>query len=155
MKHIIEPAMLLALRKGVEKGYWTLEDLDTPSEGFKTATRVDRAVFKLGYEGVQHRNLLREEIQAHPETVQAQPDPRDFVPSAATAAQQLEPDPCPFQSMPFKQPKPKNVKNAHNWKPFIGKFKVIKLKRGEGLTTPMTEEQFINRRVSTTRNEDW
>ena len=57
--------------------------------------------------------------------------------------------------MPFKHPKPKNVKDAHNWKPFIGKFKVIKLKRGEGLTTPMTEEQFINRRVSTTRNEDW
>ena len=88
MKHVIEPAMLLTLRKGIEKGYWTLEDLDTPSWGFKTTTSVDRAVFKLGYEGVQHRNLLRDEIAAHPETVQATPDPRDFVTSKITPTQQ-------------------------------------------------------------------
>ena len=99
------------LRSAVERGLFTLEDLDTPSLGFKrcadtgfnsltpkakSSGETRNRFFPLGCEGVQHRNLLREEIQTHPETVQAQPDPRDFVPSAATAAQQLEPDPCPF-----------------------------------------------------------
>ena len=88
MKHAIDPSMLLALRKGVEKGYWTLEDLDTPSCGFRTTTSVDRAWFKLGYEGVQHRNLLRDEVKPHPETVPA--------PVPPTQAIDLVPDSCPF-----------------------------------------------------------
>ena len=49
------------LRDGIAKGYWTLEALDTPSAGFRNNTAVDRKTFPGGYEGVQHRNLLRDE----------------------------------------------------------------------------------------------
>ena len=47
------------LRKAVENGRFTLEDLDDPAPGFKKNLRPDRTFFKAGYEGVQHRNLLR------------------------------------------------------------------------------------------------
>ena len=64
------PAIQAILRKGIEAGHWTLEDLDTPSYGFREMTRVDRATFKGGYEGVQHRNLLRNDQPiTHPEVV--------------------------------------------------------------------------------------
>ena len=48
------------LLDGVARGYWTLEQLDTPSPGFVTCTAVDREHFPGGYEGVQFRNLLRQ-----------------------------------------------------------------------------------------------
>ncbi len=70
------------LRHGVEKGYWTLEDLDQPSNGFARCTKVDRAAFMGGYEGVQHRNLLRPDpANPHPEAVEASPSPRDLPPT--------------------------------------------------------------------------
>jgi hypothetical protein len=58
------------LREGVEKGYWTLDALDRPSPGFVTCTHVDRETFPGGYEGIQHRNLLKAQGIPHPETVQ-------------------------------------------------------------------------------------
>ena len=76
MKHVVDPGMLRLLRRGVESGLWTLENLDTPSPGFKACTGVDRRTFPSGYEGVQFRNLLRD-IPAV-EAVQAVPDPKDF-----------------------------------------------------------------------------
>jgi len=57
--------------------------------------------------------------------------------------------------MPWKLPKPNNAKDPHNWKRHQGEFTLIKLKPGEGLTTPMTEEQFVSRKVSVKYNEDW
>ena len=51
------------LRDGIAKGYWTLEDLDTPPPG---------SISK------NHRNLLRDEPAA--EQVEAGPSPRDFSP---------------------------------------------------------------------------
>ena len=63
------------LQDGIAKGYWTLEQLDKPSAGWVANTRVDLRSFPDGYQGVQHRNLLRD---YHPEQVQAAPDPRDF-----------------------------------------------------------------------------
>ena len=51
------------LRDGIAKGYWTLEDLDTPPPGSISKT---------------HRNLLRDEPIA--EQVEAGPSPRDFAP---------------------------------------------------------------------------
>ena len=65
------------LRDGIAKGYWTLEQLDKPSAGWIANSRVDRRTFPGGYEGVQHRNLLRD---YHSETVEKGPDPRDFTP---------------------------------------------------------------------------
>ena len=60
------------LRDGIAKGYWTLEDLDTPPPG---------SISK------NHRNLLRDEPAA--EQVEAGPSPRDFAPS-------VTPEPEPF-----------------------------------------------------------
>ena len=76
MKHVVDPGMLRLLRRGVESGLWTLENLDTPSPGFKACTGVDRRTFPSGYEGVQFRNLLRDMPAV--EAVQAVPDPKDF-----------------------------------------------------------------------------
>ena len=101
------------LRSAVERGLFTLEDLDTPSEGFRRCAdtgpnsltpkakadgETRNRFFPLGYEGVQHRNLLRDEVKPHPETVQATPDPRDFVPAPVPPTQPTQPDPdlCPF-----------------------------------------------------------
>jgi len=52
-------SMMQQLRAGVDKGYWTLEMLDQPSPGWVANTRVDRRFFPDGYNGIQHRNLLR------------------------------------------------------------------------------------------------
>ena len=52
------------LRDGILKGYWTLEDLDTPPPGFI---------------GGNHINLLRP-LQSE-ERPDAGPDPRDLAPS--------------------------------------------------------------------------
>ena len=76
MNHVVDPNMLRMLRRGVESGLWTLEDLDTPSPGFRTCTAVDRRTFPSGYEGVKFRNLLRDMPAV--ESVQAVPDPKDF-----------------------------------------------------------------------------
>ena len=64
------------LKDGVAKGYWTLENLDQPSPGWVSNTRVDARMFPDGYKGIQHRNLLRDPEPAQ-ERVQLT-DPRDF-----------------------------------------------------------------------------
>lgn len=61
MKALSDISTVIAtLRRGVEAGHWTVEQLDHPSLGFQDCTRVDRRTFPGGYEGVQFRNLLRD-----------------------------------------------------------------------------------------------
>ena len=67
----------LTLRKAVQAGRFTMEQLDTPSPGFVNNTACDRRTFPSGYEGVQFRNLLRDDPLPR-EAVQAMPDPKDF-----------------------------------------------------------------------------
>jgi hypothetical protein len=67
----------MTLRKAVQAGHFTMEMLDTPSPGFVNNTNCDRRTFPSGYEGVQFRNLLRDD-PAPREAVQAMPDPKDF-----------------------------------------------------------------------------
>ena len=74
------------LRDGIAKGYWTLEALDTPSAGFRTCTAVDRKTFPGGYEGVQHRNLLRDEL---------------IPPTQANEAHEANEAPAPTLEIPF------------------------------------------------------
>ena len=57
------------LRNGIAKGYWKLEDLDTPPPGYIGKPE-------------NHRNLLRD---YHSETVDKGPDPRDFTPETDPA----------------------------------------------------------------------
>ena len=83
-------AIRLTLRSAVEKGHFTVEQLDTPSPGFVTCTAVDREHFPGGYQGVQFRNLLREAGVA-PEAVQVTSE-RDLppLPHGVTPAQPQE-----------------------------------------------------------------
>ena len=60
------------LRDGIAKGFWTLEDLDTPPPGSISKS---------------HRNLLRDEPKAV--QVEAGPSPRDLAPATT-------PEPEPF-----------------------------------------------------------
>ena len=95
----------LTLRKAVQAGRFTMEQLDTPSPGFVNNTACDRRTFPSGYEGVQFRNLLRDDPLPR-EAVQAMPDPKDFdvVLKTDTLPKEAEPLPitletdgfCPF-----------------------------------------------------------
>ena len=72
-----QTSIRLTLRKAVQDGRFTMEQLDTPSPGFVNNTACDRRTFPSGYEGVQFRNLLRDD-PVPVEAVQATPDPKDF-----------------------------------------------------------------------------
>ena len=64
MKPLYDSASVTAtLRKGVEKGYWTIQDLDTPPAGYAGKHE-------------SYRNLLRDDKPT--ESVEAGPSPRDF-----------------------------------------------------------------------------
>ena len=78
MQHAFDPTSVrLTLRKGIEKGYWTLEDLDTPSMGWKeNAERFQRNYPK--YQQPLYRNLLRDAEAAATVSLS---DPRDFTPA--------------------------------------------------------------------------
>ena len=83
---LLDTTLLLQLRNGIEKGLWTLEDLDQPSPGWISNTRVDRRNFPDGYRVIEYRNPLRAPV----EEVQIS-DPRDFTPATgATPAQALD-----------------------------------------------------------------
>ena len=82
----LSASLVELLHKGVEKGLWTEEALDRPSPGWLNNTRVDARFFPDGYQGKEHRNLLRESSNPS-ERVQVV-SPRDFVPS---------PDPLPLE----------------------------------------------------------
>lgn len=101
-----QTSIRMTLRKAVQAGHFTMEMLDTPSPGFVNNTAVDRETFPSGYEGVQFRNLLRDD-PAPREAVQAMPDPKDFaevLPKSNTPAQapllpltlEQPHDECPF-----------------------------------------------------------
>ena len=72
-----QTSIRLTLMRAVQNGRFTLDALDNPSGGFHQNTKVHPMFFKNGYQGVQHRNLLREDPAAAP-TVQAAPHPKDF-----------------------------------------------------------------------------
>ena len=69
----------LLLRQGIEKGLWTLEDLDRPSMGWKeNAERFRRHHPK--YQQHEYRNPLRDETPESTERVEVV-SPRDFGPA--------------------------------------------------------------------------
>ena len=72
-----QTSIRMTLRKAVQSGRFTMEQLDTPSPGFVNNTACDRRTFPSGYEGVEFRNLLRDDPLPR-EAVQATPDPKDF-----------------------------------------------------------------------------
>ena len=93
MDHAAASVMPL-LRRGVNAGLWTLEDLDVPSAGWKynlvikVADHPKGPVREIDYYGKQHRNLLRDH---YPEAVEVV-NPRDFEPVKADQRSALQPD---------------------------------------------------------------
>lgn len=86
MKKAFDPLEVrLLLRRGVEAGYWTVEQLDQPSVGWRMNAK-SFALHYPKYQQPQYRNLLRDEPTAI-ERVQVS-DPRDF-PLAATPPDQV------------------------------------------------------------------
>jgi hypothetical protein len=65
----IDPVALRAiLLRGVERGLWTVEQLDRPSQGWIDNTRVSSKAFRNGYQGIAYRNPLRDQpAQALPD----------------------------------------------------------------------------------------
>ena len=59
MEHI-SIGIIKILQDGADKGYWTVDQIDRPSPGWTAGTKVDRRFFKQGYQGIEHRNLLRD-----------------------------------------------------------------------------------------------
>jgi hypothetical protein len=60
MLRAFDPTALKAiLSRGVERGLWTVEQLDRPSQGWIDNTRVSSKAFKNGYQGIAYRNPLR------------------------------------------------------------------------------------------------
>ena len=69
MEHV-SYGILKILKDEADKGNWTLDQLDRPSPGWTAVTKVDRRFFKNGYQGIEHRNLLRPDP---PATIEPEP----------------------------------------------------------------------------------
>ena len=53
-------AVIKLLKDGIKKGYWTLEDLDKPSQGWKEVDTCNgHPLYPRGYRGVKYKNLAR------------------------------------------------------------------------------------------------
>ncbi|WP_438983873.1 hypothetical protein [Vulcanococcus sp.] len=76
MLRAIDPAALRAiLKRGVDRGLWTVEQLDRPSPGWRANTRVDTRLFPNGYQGIAYRNPLRDEPSQVQDAQPATPPP--------------------------------------------------------------------------------
>ena len=79
------------LQKGIDQGLWTLQDLDRPTTSWVSNTRVDRRFFKDGYQGVAHRNLLRDGVDSSPI-----PEPGVELDGVTIITNATDPDNLPF-----------------------------------------------------------
>ena len=79
MQKAFDPTSVrLTLRKGVEAGYWTVEDLDTPSMGWQENAKIFR-LHNPNAPQPQYKNLLRSEDPSQPPAPRVEPvSPRDF-----------------------------------------------------------------------------
>ena len=80
MQKLFDASVLQTLKDGIEKGYWTLEDLDKPPPGWTECVNYTKGnkAFPQGYQGVKYRNLARvEEPKPKQETIEII-DPKDL-----------------------------------------------------------------------------
>ena len=89
MEHI-SIGIINILKRGADAGYWTVDQLDRPSPGWTAVTKVDRRFFKKGYQGVKHRNLLRESGYA------PEPEPGVELDGVTIITNATEPNDLPF-----------------------------------------------------------
>jgi hypothetical protein len=84
-----QSSVIKTLRDGIEKGYWTLEDLDEPSPGSVLARRITGMTSQGNVSMIKpymlrpHRNLLR---QAPADVRVEVIDPKDFPPDSTNAS---------------------------------------------------------------------
>ena len=73
-------SLIKTIKDGIKKGYWSLEDLDTPAPGWTECinnTKGNKA-FPQGYQGVEYQNLARvEEPKPKKEKIEII-DPKDL-----------------------------------------------------------------------------
>jgi hypothetical protein len=86
---LFDPATVRTLlQRGIDNGWWTLEHLDHPSDGYcRLQAELSRhCIPELRQMSLKpYRNLLRE--QQIVERVEAAPSPRDFSPITETPAE--------------------------------------------------------------------
>jgi len=86
---LFDPATVrVLLQRGIDNGWWTLEHLDHPSDGYcRLQVELSRhSIPELRQMSLKpYRNLLRE--QQIVERVEAAPSPRDFSPITETPSE--------------------------------------------------------------------
>ena len=63
MKRMFDNISLMrTLKDGIKKGYWTMEQLDTPPPGWRDCVTdcEGTPAFPQGYQGIQYKNLARQ-----------------------------------------------------------------------------------------------
>ena len=65
MEKLFDISVVNTLKDGIKKGWWTLQDLDTPPPGWLESVNNCKGnpAFPQGYQGVQYKNLARVKIQ--------------------------------------------------------------------------------------------
>jgi hypothetical protein len=92
-----DPASVRALlRRGITNGWWTLQDLDVPSYGFRENLKVGRRLVPHGYTGIQHRNPLRDTDQIPNPDAEAPSSPCSTPQPPAPVSPTQEPSAWPF-----------------------------------------------------------
>ena len=61
MQKLFDASVIKTLKDGIKKGWWTLEDLDTPPPGWVECINNCKGnpAFTQGYEGIKYQNLAR------------------------------------------------------------------------------------------------
>ena len=80
MQKLFDVSFLKILKDGIKKGYWTLEDLDTPPPGWTECVNNCKGnkAFPNGYQGVEYQNLARvKELKPSKEQIEII-DPKDL-----------------------------------------------------------------------------
>ena len=80
MEKLFDVSVLQILKDGIKKGYWSLEDLDTPPPGWTEVVNDCKGnpLFPQGYQGVKYKNLARVEEPKPIEEKVELTDPKDF-----------------------------------------------------------------------------
>ena len=61
MEKLFDISVINTLKDGINKGWWTLKDLDTPPPGWTDCINNCKGnpAFPQGYQGVEYKNLAR------------------------------------------------------------------------------------------------
>ena len=72
-------SLVRTLKDGIKKGYWTMEQLDTPPPGWRDCVTdcEGNPAFPKGYQGIQYKNLARQSPLLTKEKVEVI-DPKDL-----------------------------------------------------------------------------